>query len=71
MADKYNELASQLADILIVSGVSVASDAADETTYEVVKASGDKCERCWCYSETVGKNADHPTLCERCASVIK
>ncbi|MEA3494238.1 MAG: isoleucine--tRNA ligase [Candidatus Margulisiibacteriota bacterium] len=37
----------------------------------VGKASGAKCERCWMLKEAVGKNKEHPTLCERCASVIK
>ena len=32
----------------------------------VAKAVGEKCERCWNYSETVGRNGDHPTICERC-----
>ena len=70
MASKYNDVASQLSDILIVSGVSVLADNEGETVYEVVKASGEKCERCWSYSETVGKNSEHPTLCERCAGVV-
>ena len=34
-------------------------------------ASGEKCERCWCVSETVGKHHEHTTLCERCVSVIE
>ncbi len=36
----------------------------------VFKASGGKCERCWKYDETVGKNPDHPDVCSRCASVL-
>jgi len=37
----------------------------------VVKlADGQKCERCWVYSETVGHSHDHPTLCNRCANTI-
>ena len=66
----FEAVADQLKDILIVSGVSVADDGGDEPTYEVVKAQGEKCERCWCYSETVGKNSEHPTLCHRCAKVV-
>lgn len=34
-------------------------------------AGGNKCERCWCFSAKVGKDAEHPTLCARCASVVK
>ena len=29
-------------------------------------AQGEKCERCWKYSETVGEDKEHPTICERC-----
>ncbi|MGR5875643.1 zinc finger domain-containing protein [Bacillus pacificus] len=29
------------------------------------------CERCWVVSETIGKDAEHETLCERCATVVK
>ena len=36
----------------------------------VAKASGGKCERCWVYSETVGSNSEHPTLCARCAKIV-
>ncbi len=33
-------------------------------------ASGDKCERCWTRSESVGQNIDHPQICHRCSTVI-
>jgi len=32
----------------------------------VEKAHGGKCIRCWNYSESVGKNKQHPKLCKRC-----
>jgi len=34
----------------------------------VEKALGAKCERCWIYSESVGTDKDHPTVCNRCLS---
>ena len=37
----------------------------------VEKADGEKCERCWTISETVGTIEAHPTLCARCAEVVK
>jgi len=37
----------------------------------VEKAHGEKCERCWIYSTELGADAAHPTLCPRCAAVIK
>ena len=36
----------------------------------IAAASGEKCERCWMISESVGKNAEHPTLCSRCSSKL-
>jgi isoleucyl-tRNA synthetase len=36
----------------------------------VTRAEGQKCERCWAFSASVGENAAHPTLCGRCAGII-
>ncbi len=68
--EKYTALADCLAEILIVSDVRVERGSGD-TSFEVVKADGEKCERCWCYSETVGSDSEHPTLCKRCAEAVK
>ena len=46
-----------------ISGVS-------DIKISVEKASGEKCQRCWNFSETVGQNKDNPDLCERCYNVI-
>ncbi|HEU4369408.1 MAG TPA: isoleucine--tRNA ligase [Methylomirabilota bacterium] len=37
---------------------------------EVDRAPGDKCERCWMRSPAVGRNAGHPSLCDRCTAVV-
>ena len=37
----------------------------------VSKADGEKCERCWKFSDTVGQDKNHPTLCAHCAKVMK
>jgi isoleucyl-tRNA synthetase len=37
---------------------------------EVRKAEGNKCERCRHFSMTVGRNAKHPTLCQRCGEIV-
>ena len=68
--EKYNTLAGQLAEILIVSDVKVEKSDS-ETSFEVVKADGEKCERCWCYSKYVGTNHEHPTLCQRCVTAVE
>ena len=36
----------------------------------VQPAQGEKCERCWVYAP-IGKVEAHPTLCQRCAEVLK
>lgn len=41
-----------------------------ELKINVKHAPGEKCERCWMFSETVGSVKEHPTLCARCASHI-
>ena len=43
----------------------------DKTAIVVEKADGEKCERCWTISETVGSNEKHATLCKRCAEVVE
>ena len=57
-----------------VAGISEAP--ADCVTLEhasivVTKADGETCERCWNVSEEVGQVEEHPTLCPRCATVVK
>ena len=59
-----------LAKVLIVSEVHVEKAESGETAYTVTRAEGGKCERCWMYLKSVGTNAEHPTLCARCAAVI-
>ena len=36
----------------------------------VVKADGEKCDRCWNYSLHVGESTEHPLLCERCIPAL-
>ncbi|MGR3275730.1 isoleucine--tRNA ligase [Acaryochloris marina NIES-2412] len=37
----------------------------------VVKADGEKCDRCWNYSTYVGQSEKHASLCDRCDSIIE
>ena len=41
-----------------------------ELAIGVVKADGQKCDRCWNYSTHVGESIEHPLICERCVSAI-
>jgi len=40
------------------------------TVVGVDLARGDKCDRCWVYSEEVGRSSEHPLLCKRCDTVV-
>ena len=74
--DFLKENESVLPEILIVSSVKITDgDGGDfhgdmSVGVTVRKAGGEKCERCWSYSDTVGSNAEHTTLCARCAKII-
>ncbi|MCG2712213.1 MAG: isoleucine--tRNA ligase [Candidatus Omnitrophica bacterium] len=37
----------------------------------VEKAQGEKCIRCWNYSQSIGNNEQHPKLCERCVKNLQ
>ncbi|MGN0621379.1 MAG: class I tRNA ligase family protein, partial [Porcipelethomonas sp.] len=76
--DFVSGFVGELSDIFIVSGVKVTEGTGECTeaalegmSYTIEKASGEKCERCWAYSESVGQNSKHPTLCSRCAGVVE
>ena len=77
-ADSFFDGSEKLLEtVFIVSKVVIDSSAETEFKGEatgvgisVTRAEGEKCERCWTYSDTVGKCADHPTLCERCARTV-
>ena len=72
-----------LAELFIVSDCQVSNGSPDTAstvgkgtnfpglTVEVSEAKGAKCARCWMHSPTVGADADHPTLCARCAAVVR
>ena len=63
---------NQLPMIFIVSQVEVVPCKEEPVArFEVTKADGRKCQRCWQYSPTVGKDTHHPSLCQRCASVVE
>jgi isoleucyl-tRNA synthetase len=36
----------------------------------VITAEGEKCDRCWNYSPTVGHHSEHPAVCDRCVDAF-
>ncbi|TQR20816.1 isoleucine--tRNA ligase [Psychrobacillus vulpis] len=68
------------AQLFIVSQFEIGGSRQDATedclalenaSVLVEKAVGEKCDRCWTISETVGANEAHTTLCARCAEVVE
>lgn len=65
-----NKAENELATAFIVSEVEIV-DNSSELEIRIDKAEGEKCERCWVISKTVGENSEHPTLCSRCCENLK
>ncbi|WP_436874962.1 isoleucine--tRNA ligase [Mammaliicoccus lentus] len=68
---KFNDL-NQL---FIVSKVDVVDELTEGTEYELVKvkadhAEGEKCQRCWNYSDQLGSVNGLDHLCPRCQSIV-
>lgn len=61
---------SELTDAFIVSAIEII-DNNGELEISVEKAEGEKCERCWIISKTVGQSAEHPTICAHCCENLK
>ena len=74
------EYSAELPAIFIVSRVTLAETLAGDSysaegiaglQLQVTAAPGEKCERCWCYSEELGTESDHPTICPKCTAAVK
>ena len=83
--DLYKFLSSYqetLKAILIVSSVKIsqrkegsfpefiANSEIPGLGINIGKAPGEKCERCWQFSPTVGEDKTHPSLCSKCRLAI-
>jgi len=64
--DALASLGDDLKFVFITSKVTLAKG--EGLTVEVNASAATKCERCWHYSDDVGHNPAHPTLCGRCDS---
>jgi isoleucyl-tRNA synthetase len=76
LVEEYRAL---LAGLFIVSQVEITPQAVEGATatgltglsVKIEKAAGQKCERCWNYSEQVGNDQRYPTVCERCSVALE
>ncbi|MGB7297405.1 MAG: isoleucine--tRNA ligase [Candidatus Aminicenantales bacterium] len=60
-----------LCALFIVSAVTSEPGVAERLGVRVSRAEGDKCQRCWNFSSTVGRSRDFPELCRRCEDVVR
>ena len=65
----------EVSDLFIVSQTKFVDDELEKSEIKgisigVTKALGKKCERCWKYSEEVGKDERYPDVDPRCAKVL-
>ena len=79
---EYQTLMNDYLDLLpnyfIVSQVEFSDNLTEGTEAEnvpglkiqILPADGEKCDRCWNFATSVGKNSDHPTICARCADAL-
>ena len=72
--DHWSGLAEELAQLAIVSSVSVVAGTPTDASgvdVGVEPSTLSKCPRCWNYRSSVGSHSAHPELCGRCATVIE
>jgi isoleucyl-tRNA synthetase len=65
------EYANDLPSLFIVSQVELDRAAGGDLTVTVERATGQKCERCWKYTEDVGSHAGFPSICGSCAGAVE
>ncbi|MBR8828491.1 MAG: isoleucine--tRNA ligase [Gomphosphaeria aponina SAG 52.96 = DSM 107014] len=69
---RYLLLASQVELVDTAASIAQAEyrSESEGLAVGVVKADGQKCDRCWNYSPHVGEFVEHPTICERCNTAL-
>jgi len=83
LPDPYRQLAEAYVSFLpmffLVSAVVISDDVLSESydgsvikglQVRIERAAGNKCQRCWTWSESVGTFSDIPEVCNRCHDVI-
>ena len=64
------DLEPHLRELFIVSGLVLEEVAGDDLEIAVLRAGGEKCARCWHWSETTGADAEYEGTCVRCAGIL-
>ena len=72
---------AQLRSLFIVSSVRIVPlqelderlgcEEIEGLRVDVAPTQDPKCERCWVHDPSVGRNEQHPTVCDRCANALR
>lgn len=60
---------AHLSELFIVSQVTLSGES-DEITVNAERASGEKCVRCWYYSDDIGSSSKYPGICPKCVKAF-
>ncbi|CAN5122216.1 isoleucine--tRNA ligase [soil metagenome] len=58
----------EIEEFLILSDLTIVEAAEPSAT--ITKTAHQKCSRCWRHRPSVSRSAEHPELCQRCATVV-
>ena len=61
----------ELRELLNVSQLTINPGNRQPQPINVLRADGQKCERCWHWETDVGSDPEHPTICARCVAAVK
>jgi isoleucyl-tRNA synthetase len=63
------QMLADLEEFFILSHLEI--EQGEEEKIVISLEASEKCERCWRHRSDVGSHAEHPTLCGRCAEVVR
>jgi isoleucyl-tRNA synthetase len=70
-ARQLRGMEAELLEFLIVSQVEIVEGPpGSNLTVAVSPAAGERCARCWCYTQSRGTNPAHPELCPKCTGAV-
>ena len=69
--DKQIAVIGALAEGSSIRSIERITGVHRDTILGLLLKAGEKCERCWNYSTRVGEDKNYPTVCERCAPVLR
>ncbi|MFH1407314.1 MAG: isoleucine--tRNA ligase [Candidatus Omnitrophota bacterium] len=67
LLEKYGDIISA---IFIVSAARLSKKQTGDIAVVIERTQYKKCERCWIYSDSVGKLSEHPGICKKCADAL-